>query len=544
MTKAFRGYSSHPDASRPSTCDTSSSVKSGGNLTGGEQAGLSALPTIELAVARTLAEVADAEETYNRVLAEIGNAVGWELGAVWEVSSDDVLCCVGFWQSAEAADTREFRSLTERMTFSQGKGLPGRVWASGVPAWIVDVVADANFPRAHAAARAGLHAAFCFPLRSPGEIVGAMEFFTRRLQDPDGPLLASMSVLGSLIGQFIVRRRAEDAVHAREALTSAILGAALDGVITMDAQGRILEFNPAAERIFGYSSEDAIGQDMAELIMPPALRALHRRSLTRYLETGQSVYLDTRVELTGMRSDRSEFPVEVTITRIDLPGPPTFTGFIRDITGVKRAEDELRASRARLVETAATERRRLERNLHDGAQQYLNALALKLRIATDRVSEGPDVARPLLDEAQANLTIAMEELRELARGIHPAILSEQGLGPALASLVERSPVPVSLTEMPTGRLGENLEVAAYYVVAEGLTNIAKYAEADSAAVSVARSRQVLVVEVLDDGRGGADMTKGSGLRGLADRVEALGGRLVVDSPYGVGTRLHAEIPAT
>jgi PAS domain S-box-containing protein len=519
------------------------SVNSVGNPTCGDQVGLPAFPTIELAVARTLAESADTQESYNRVLAEIGNALGWELGAVWEVSSDDELRCVAVWQAAEAADTREFRSLTERITFSRGKGLPGRVWASGAPAWIVDVAADANFPRAYAAAQAGLRAAFCFPLRGPGQIVGTMEFFTRRLQDPDERLLASMSVLGALIGQVIVRRRAEDAVRAREALTGAILGAALDGVITMDAQGRILEFNPAAEGIFGYSSEGAIGQDMAELIMPPALRAPHRRALARYLETGQSVYLDTRVELTAMRCDGSEFPVEVTITRIDLPGPPTFTGFIRDITELKRAQDDLQASRARLVETAASERQRLERNLHDGAQQNLNALALTLRIAAEKVSEGPDVTGPLLDEAQANLAIAIDELRELARGIHPATLTEQGLGPALAALAERAPVAVTLTQVPTERLTETLEVAAYYVVAEGLTNIAKYAEADSATVSVEWSQQVLVVDVLDDGRGGADMTKGSGLRGLTDRVEALGGQLVVDSACDVGTRLHAEIPA-
>jgi PAS domain S-box-containing protein len=508
----------------------------------GDQAGLPALPTLELAVARTLAEAADAEETYDHVLADIGTALGWELGAVWEVSSEDELRCVALWQSLEA-DTRDFRALTERITFSRGEGLPGRVWATGAPAWIVDAVADANFPRAEAAASAGLRAAFCFPIRSRAEIVGAMEFLTCAPKEPNEPLLASMTVLGNLIGQFIVRRRAEDAVRAREALTGAILGAALDGVITMDASGRIVDFNPAAERIFGYSSREAIGQDMADLVVPPSLRAPHRRGLTRYLETGRSVYLDKRVELTGMRSDGSEFPVELTITHIDLPGPPTFTGFVRDITELKSAEAELRASRARLVETAASERRRLERNLHDGAQQYLNALALKLRLAAERVSEGPDVTGPLIDDAQADLAIAVEELRELARGIHPATLTEQGLGPALAGLAERSPVAVSLTQVPTERLDETLEVAAYYVVAEGLTNVAKYAEAERATVSVALRRQVLVVEVVDDGCGGADMTRGSGLRGLADRVEALGGRLVVDSARGAGTRLRGEIPA-
>lgn len=507
----------------------------------GHQAELPALSRIELAVARALAEAADAEETYERVLAEIGTALGWEVGAAWEVSPADELRCVAIWQ-ASPKDTLEFRSLTEGITFNRGEGLPGRAWARGKPAWIVDVVADANFPRARAAARAGLGAAFCFPIRSPAGIVGAMEFFTRTLQEPDERLLASMAVLGNLIGQFVERRRAEDAVRGREARTGAILGAALDAIITMDRKGRIMEFNRAAERIFGYSSDEVIGNDMAELIMPPSLRTPHRRGLARYLETGQSVYLDSRVELTGMRSDRSEFPVEVTITRIDLPGPPTFTGFIRDITELKHAEAELKASRARLVETAATERRRLERNLHDGAQQYLHALGLTIRLAAATAAERPDAIGPLLGDAEADLALAVDALRELARGIHPATLTEQGLAGALSDLAERTPVQVSLTEVPTERLSETLEVAAYYVVAEGLANTAKYAEADLATVSIVLGQRTMTVEVLDDGCGGADMSKGGGLRGLADRVEALGGRLVVESPRGVGTWLRAEIP--
>jgi PAS domain S-box-containing protein len=507
----------------------------------GNEAELSALARIELAVARTLAEAADAEETYDPILAEIGTALDWKLGAVWEVSSTDDLQCVALWQASEV-DTVDFRSLTERITLVRGEGLPGRVWATGEPAWIVDVLGDPNFPRAQAAARAGLRAALCFPIRSPVEIVGAMEFFTRTLQEPDEPLLASLAVLGSLIGQFVVRRRAEDALRGGEALTGAILGSALDAVITMDEQGQVIEFNPAAERMFGYSRGEAIGGDMAELVVPPELRAAHRDGLARYLETGRSRYLDQRVELTGMRSDGSEFPVELTITRIDLPGPPAFTGFIRDITERKEAEAKLRASRARLVETAAAERRRLERNLHDGAQQFLNALALKLRLAAASAANGPDVLGPLLDEAQADLAVAVDELRELARGIHPATLTEQGLGAALAGLAERCPVDVVLDDVPAERLTETLEVAAYYVVAEGLTNVAKYAQADRATVAVAHRRGVLVVEVADDGAGGADMSKGSGLRGLADRVEALGGRLVVQSARGGGTRLRAEIP--
>jgi PAS domain S-box-containing protein len=509
--------------------------------TQGNRSGLPSLAAIELAVARTLAEASDAGETYDGVLRSIGAALGWELGAVWEVSSADDLRCVAVWQASQA-DTLEFRSLSERTRLHHGEGLPGRVWASGEPTWIVDVVADTNFPRTHAAARAGLRAAFCFPIRTPVEIVGAMEFFTRTLEEPNEPLLGSMAVLGNMVGQFVVRRRAEETIRHREALTGAILCAALDAVITIDEKGRIVEFNPAAEEMFGHSRDDALGRDMAELVVPPSLRPAHRSGVARYLQTGRSVYLDRPIELEGMRRDGSEFPVELTITRIDLPGPPTFTGFIRDITERRRAEAELRASRARLVETAATERRRLERNLHDGAQQQLNALALKLRLATTTLTEGPDVTGPLLEDAQADLATAIEELRELARGIHPATLTEHGLGRALAGLAERSPVEVTIAEIPADRLAEALEVAAYYLVAEALTNIAKHAAADSATVSVVHKQRVLLVEVADDGRGGADMSKGSGLRGLADRVEALGGRLFVDSPLGAGTRLRAEIP--
>jgi PAS domain S-box-containing protein len=507
----------------------------------GRQTGQPADSTIVFAVAHALAESADAGETYERVLAEIGTALGWDLGAVWEVSTGDGLRCVAVWQASEA-DMLEFRSLSERITLARGEGLPGRVWASGRPAWIVDVVADANFPRAQAASRAGLHAAFCFPIRSSAGIVGAMEFFTHTTEEPDEEFLSSMGALGSLIGLFVMRRRAEATVKGREAMMGAILGAARDAVITMDDCGQIVDFNRAAERIFGYSPDEAVGADMAELVMPKSLRDPHRRGLARYLETGRSVYLDRRVELTGMRSDGSEFPVEVTITRIDLPGQATFTGFVRDITERKSAEAELSASRARLVETAATERRKLERNLHDGAQQYLNALALKLRVAEAHLADAPDEMVQVLREAQADLAVAVDELRELARGIHPATLTEQGLGPALAGVAERSPVKVSITEVPTERLSETLEVAAYYIVAEGLTNIAKYAEAGQASVSVAHRQDMTVVEVADDGVGGADMRKGSGLRGLADRVEALGGRLFVESSPGRGTRLRAEIP--
>jgi signal transduction histidine kinase len=204
--------------------------------------------------------------------------------------------------------------------------------------------------------------------------------------------------------------------------------------------------------------------------------------------------------------------------------------------------EELQSSRARLVEVTMGERRRLERDLHDGAQQRLVALSIQLGMARRKLGDDPDTAARLLDAARTELEQALEELRELARGIHPAILTDRGLGAALRALAERAPVAVDLHQMPEDRLPAPVEAAAYFVVAESLTNVAKYASAEHASVSVGREDGYAVVEVRDDGVGGADPAAGSGLRGMADRLAALDGRLEVHSPPGGGTLIRANIP--
>jgi signal transduction histidine kinase len=203
--------------------------------------------------------------------------------------------------------------------------------------------------------------------------------------------------------------------------------------------------------------------------------------------------------------------------------------------------EELRASRARLVQAGDAERRRLERNLHDGAQSRLVALALLLRAARNRAAKSDAGLAELLDQAQQELQTSLGELRELARGIHPAVLSERGLEPALHALASRAPVPVEI-EIRADRLPAPVESAAYFVVSEALTNVAKYADASHAKVAVTRHNGQVLVEVADDGVGGASAESGSGLRGLADRVAALDGTLSVESPRGRGTTLRAEIP--
>jgi signal transduction histidine kinase len=207
---------------------------------------------------------------------------------------------------------------------------------------------------------------------------------------------------------------------------------------------------------------------------------------------------------------------------------------------LRESLQELRASRARIVEAADAERRRLERNLHDGAQSRLVALALLLRSARNRATD-PALAATL-DQAQEELQTSLAELRELARGIHPAVLSQRGLEPALEALATRAPVPVTLEVDVGGRLPHTHETAAYFVVSEALVNVAKYARASHATVAVRRVDGRVSVEVADDGVGGADPAGGTGLRGLADRVAALDGTLAVESPAGRGTRLQAELP--
>ena len=219
-----------------------------------------------------------------------------------------------------------------------------------------------------------------------------------------------------------------------------------------------------------------------------------------------------------------------------------FTGLVALALESAEAYDQLTASRARIVEAGVAERRRLERNLHDGAQQRLVTIAVHLRLAQECLGEDPAAAQAMLAGVGEELKLALEDLRELARGLHPAVLSDRGLEPALQSLANRAPFPVAIVGVPPLRMDEAVEVACYYLVAESLTNAAKHADASAARVEISTTTEEVVVAIRDNGRGGARMDRGSGLRGLADRIEALGGRFDLTSPPGDGTVVSAMLP--
>jgi PAS domain S-box-containing protein len=316
---------------------------------------------------------------------------------------------------------------------------------------------------------------------------------------------------------------------------------------------RIRLWNPAAERIFGWTREEMLGRGGLPLA-PPEKRAESEELFARVL-AGESV---NDYETVRQRKDGTLVDVSIAAGPVKDPSGRVIGNMVAytDITERKAQEaevhrlnaelhnrlEELAASRARIVTAGDVERRRLERNLHDGAQQRLVTLSLSLRVALAKLDSDPAAARAALVDAGEELAVALEELRELARGLHPAVLSERGLRAAVETLAGRAPVPVEI-DISADRLPEQVEAAAYYLIAEALTNVAKYAQASAVRVRVTADDGRVGVEVSDDGVGGADASGGSGLRGLADRVESLGGSLEVSSPPGVGTTLRAEIPA-
>jgi PAS domain S-box-containing protein len=329
---------------------------------------------------------------------------------------------------------------------------------------------------------------------------------------------------------------------ATEARQRAILEAALDAVISMDQFARVTYVNSAFERTFGYRAEEVVGGDLAEKIVPPSLREAHRRGLVRYLKTGKGTILDRRIEMPAMRADGTEFPAEVAVTRTGLPGEAAFTAYVRDVTDRQRAEQELTASRARLVTASDAARQRITRDLHDGAQQHLVAALISLQLAEQRWESAPQRARELLGQALEDTRRGIEDLRELTAGLHPAVLTQHGLAPAVRALADRLAIAAEI-DVPGIRLPAPIEAGLYFFCSEALTNIAKHAQATRAWVRLEVTDDRCVVEVRDDGIGGArPRSESSGLTGLGDRIGAIGGTLDITSPDSGGTLLRASVP--
>lgn len=296
---------------------------------------------IQQDVTRVLAEAGSLHQAAPKILQVIGEGIDWQFGAVWLVDTDqDLLRCVETW-SAAPKQHENFTQLSRQLLYQHGQGLPGRVWAGAAPLWINDEAADSGLPRLAAARQCDLSGAFGFPFFFNNTVLGVIEFFSRESYQPDPQLLTLAANIGSQLGQFIERQHAEKALLESEARKGAILESAMDCIVTMDHHGRVTEFNPAAERVFGFGRAEAVGQLMSDLIIPKQFRQAHKEGLKRYLATGEHKVLGQRIEITALRKDGSEFPVDLAITSFEHNGQPMFTGYLRDITEAYKAREEL-----------------------------------------------------------------------------------------------------------------------------------------------------------------------------------------------------------
>jgi PAS domain S-box-containing protein len=336
-----------------------------------------------------------------------------------------------------------------------------------------------------------------------------------------------------------MRDELDDRRHVRggsdvEARLHALLDAIPDLMFRITSDGTYVDFAGDAN-LLANPWEKVVGGRMEELL-PPEVAGPLMETIQRALASGSLETVD--YVLRTIAGDAREF--EARIVPIDDNEVVTI---VRDATGMRRTERELRAAHDRLVQARDAERRRLERNLHDGAQQRLVVALQSLRIAMSRLPHGGASVRDLLLRTEEQLSVAITEIRELARGLHPPVLTDDGLAAALAQLALRLEglLPVEL-DVPMSRFDPELEACTYYLVAEALANASKHAGAGCAHVRVAAAVDTISIEVRDDGCGGASTTPGGGLEGLAERVSALGGALTVVSPPGQGTRLHADLP--
>jgi len=383
------------------------------------------------------------------------------------------------------------------------------------------------------------------PSRSAGDIdIAALEYAATALSVE---LARAQSVAETELRSRAARER--DVAEARaaelaasEARQRAILDAANDAVVNVDGQGRVIYVNSAFEDIFGCRAADVLGQELAETVVPFALREPYRQGFASYLAAGERRFIDRRIETAAIRADGCEFPVEVTVTCAGLSEELMFTIYIRDITERQHAQQELMASQARLVAASDIARQRVTRDLHDGAQQRLVTSLIHLQLAEQQWEDAPEHARELLGLALRDAKRGIDDLREMAAGIHPAILTQRGLAAAIDALAARLPIPVEL-DVPDQRLPPAVETNVYFFCSEALTNVVKHAQAQSASVRVDLDDRRCAVEVRDDGTGGAaPRADNSGLNGLRDRIGALSGTMDIICPAAGGTVVRASVP--
>ena len=291
--------------------------------------------SLQYTVAELLAGSINISETIPKVLQVIAEGLNWSLGLYWMPNEAETqLELLATWSRLEK--TESFVLINQKIELIPGKGSMECVWVSRVPLWITDITKESNFDGKEEAKQLGLQTVLNYPVLFKDKVQGVMGFYSNEIYPPNDEVLEMLAATGSQIGQFIERIKSETALRNSDMRKAAILNAALDCIITIDPTGIITEFNPSAERTFGYSREDAIGKPLVDLIITPAYREKHCQGFSRYLETRQGNIIGKRLEFSAMKVDGTEFPIELIITELQVDKTLFFTGFIRDISEKKR----------------------------------------------------------------------------------------------------------------------------------------------------------------------------------------------------------------
>jgi PAS domain S-box-containing protein len=395
----------------------------------------------------------------------------------------------------------------------------------------------------------------------------------RRKDGTTFPVLVNVTAVKDADGRFVrshatvldmsARKKVEEnELRESELRSTAILRAALDCIVSIDSHGVIIEFNPAAEKTFGYRREQAVGNDVATMIIPPAMRSAHRRGLERYLATGETSMLGRRVEVTAMRSDGAELPMELTIMPVRLQHQTIFTAYLRDISREKWTEqelrryaEELRAVSRRLIEVQEAERRALANDLHDLVGQKLTALNINLNVLKDELAPSLTTTQrgSRLDDSLRLVEETVEIIRGVMSELRPVVLDDFGLASALRwyakQFVNHTGVATKVVEHgPSRRLPRTTEEVLFRIAQEALANIAKYARAKNITVSLDTESQATSLTITDDGRGFDASARpqpssdhGWGLTIMRERAAAVGAELTIESAFGQGTRIIATL---
>jgi signal transduction histidine kinase len=519
-------------------------------------------------VATLVARAPPPEEVFAAVAAEAGRLLCADVTLMSRYDPGGAITVLGAWSGTGAAVPFPVGTQTS----PGGRNVTTLVFRTRRPARIDDY-AGATGPPAVVARGWGFRSSVGAPISVEGRLWGVLTVASTREEALPADTEVRLAGFTELVATAIanaqarveLRGFAEEQAALRRVATLvaraarpeevfAAVAAEIGRVLSADVTG-ISRYDPdgAAAAVGGWSGTGAVSFPVGTRV-----RLGGRNVVSLVFETGRPARIDDVTDASGELGAVVGAPISVegrlwgvvmVISTSEQPLPADtevrlagFTELVATALANAEAQAALTASRARIVAAADTTRRRIERDLHDGAQQRLVSLALHLRTMQAAVPPEADGLHAQLDRVVAELTGVHDELRSIARGLHPAVLAEGGLRPALKTLARRSAVPVRLDVRVDRRLPEPIELAAYYVVSEALTNAAKHAHASEADVEVEAGEAVLRVRVRDDGRGGANLTLGSGLIGLKDRVETLGGRLSLHSPPGAGTTLQVQLP--